>query len=170
MNRPSTALCLLLCLCFSATSFAGDAWTVHDDGVGPVKIGITLDKLKSIFHDNLTMPADKDSQSCYYVSSPEHPHINFMISDGSLIRIDVDGPGVPMKEGIQVGDAESKVMKAYGGKLKVEPHEAAGPTGHYLTARSSDGLKGIRFETNEGKVEMFYVGTYDAVHQEEGCE
>jgi hypothetical protein len=170
MTRSNSAACLFLCLLLSSISLAGDGWTVREDGVGPVKLGMTLEKMKVIFHDKLSMPADKDSQSCYYVSSPDHPHVNFMIQDGSLVRIDVDAPGVPTKEGVKVGDKESHAMNVYGGKLKVEPHESSGPEAHYLTARSSDGLNGIRFETNEGKIEMYYVGTYDAIHDAEGCE
>jgi hypothetical protein len=170
MMGLKSALALSLCLALSTISLAADNWVVREDGVGPVKIGMSLDKLKSIFHDKLSLPADKDSQSCFYVSSTDHPHVNFMIADGSLIRIDVDGPGIPTKEGVQVGDSEAHAMKTYGGKLKVEPREYVGPEAHYLTMRSSDGLKGTRFETNEGKVEMYYVGTNDAVHQEDGCQ
>jgi len=170
MTRLNQSVRILLCLCLISICAATDSWEVHDNGVGPVKIGITLAKLNSIFHGKLTLPADKDSQSCFYATSADHPHINFMIQDSTLVRIDVDGPGVATKDGIQVGDTEGRVMKAYGGKLKVEPHENSGPEGHYLTTRSSDGLNGIRFETNEGKVEMFYVGTYDAIHVEEGCQ
>jgi len=35
---------------------------------------------------------------------------------------------------------------------------------------ANDRRYGIRFETDTGKILMFYVGTYEAIQYVEGCE
>jgi hypothetical protein len=39
---------------------------------------------------------------------------------------------------------------------------------HYLTIRSDDRHYGVRFETDQGKITMFYAGTYEAIQYVEG--
>jgi hypothetical protein len=87
-----------------------------------------------------------------------------------LERVEVYKSGVFTADGIQVGDSEARAMKVYGPKLRVSRHAYTGPEGHYLTLRSADGRYGIRFETDHGKITMFYAGRYDAIQYIEGCE
>jgi hypothetical protein len=159
-----------MCLCLMGSSLANDTWVVREDGVGPVKIGMTLSQLNTVLHSKFSMPAAKDNQGCFYVNPSKHPRIAFMIEDGRLVRIDVEIAGVATSEGIQVGDSESRALRVYGFRLKVEPHAYTGPEGHYLTARSKDGRFGRRFETDQGKITMFYAGRYKAIQYIEGCE
>jgi hypothetical protein len=151
------------------SSLANDTWVVREDGVGPVKIGMTLSQLNTALHEKFSMPAAQDDQGCFYVSPGKHPHIAFMIEEGRLVRIDVESAGVATPEGIQVGDSESHARQVYGSRLKVEPQKYI-DTGHYLTVRSEDGRYGIRFETDQGKITMFYAGRYDAIQYVEGCQ
>jgi len=153
-----------------STSLASDVWVVREDGVGPVKIGMTLPQLNTVLHEKFSMPDNKDEQGCFYVDPAKHAHILFMIVRGRLARIDVDGAGVPTAEGIQVGDSEKRARQVYGPRMKVAPHAYTGPEGHYLTIRSSNGQYGIRFETEEGKIKAFYAGRFEAIQYIEGCE
>jgi hypothetical protein len=91
-----------------------------------------------------------------------------MIIDGRLARIDVDAPGILTDTGLQVGDSETRALKVYGPKVKVAGHQYI-DTGHYLTVRSDDRRYGIRFETDMGKITMYYVGAYEAIQYVEGC-
>jgi len=148
---------------------ASDTWVVREDGVGPVKIGMSLSQLNTVLREQFPMPADKHDQACFYVNPKRRPHISFMIENGHLARVDVESPGVSTSSGIQVGDSESQVLKVYGSRLKVQPHQYIG-SGHYLTARSKDGRFGVRFETDQGKTTMFYTGRYNAIQYVEGCQ
>lgn len=143
---------------------------VREDGVGPVKVGMDLPELNKILREHFSMPDDKEEQGCFYVNPGKHPEFAFMITDGHLTRIDVSAPGVFTSKGFQVGDAEEKVLKAYGDRMKVEPHFYNFPEGHYLTAQSTDGKYGIRFETMSGKIERFYAGSSSAIELVEGCQ
>jgi hypothetical protein len=92
-----------------------------------------------------------------------------MIEDRHLARIHVDAPGTATVDGVQVGDSEHRALQVYGSNLEVEEHKY-NPKGHYLTIRSKDGRHGIRFETDKGKIETFYAGTFEAVQYVEGCQ
>jgi hypothetical protein len=132
---------------------------------------MTLPDLNSLLHEKFSMPADKDDQGCFYVSPRKHPHISFMIENGHLVRVDVTDAGVFAAKGIQVGDSEKQALKAYGTRMKIEPSAYSGEQGgHYLTVRSPDSRYGIRFETEDGKITMFYAGRFKAIQYIEGCE
>jgi len=148
---------------------ADDSWVVRDDGIGPAKIGMSLSEINNVLREKWSMPEDKDEQSCFYVDSAKHAGIGFMILDSRLARIDVDRPGVRTAKGIQVGDSEAHTLRVYGPKLKIEPHFYSGPEDHYLTIYSGDNRCGIRFETDKGKINMFYAGTSAAISLVEGC-
>jgi len=167
ISRASTLLVVIALLSMSMVQ-ADEEWVIREDGVGPVKIGMTLPELNTVLQQRFSMPKDKDEQACFYVKPTKHPHIAFMIEDGRLSRVDVDGPGILTTEGIQVGESEEHARRVYGVKLKVEPHHYI-DDGHYLTVRSKDGRYGIRFETEKGKIQRFYAGRFEAVQYVEGC-
>jgi len=141
---------------------------VRQDGVGPVKIDMKLSDLNTLLHEKFSMPENKDDQGCFYLNPTKHPHIAFMMEDGRLVRVDVDGPGVLTAQGIQVGDFEARALQVYGSGMKVQPQKYT--EGHYLTVRSSSGRFGIRFETDKGKIQAFYAGRFEAIQYVEGCQ
>jgi len=162
------SLLFIACSCLVAVATAEDTWAVREDGVGPVKIGMTLAQLNAVLHEKL-MKDPQDDQACFYVNPKGHPHVSFMIENGKVARIDVQNPGISTSSGIRVGDSEARAKQAYGAKLKIDPHKYI-DDGHYLTVRSSDGHFGIRFETEKGKITTFYAGAHEAIQYVEGCE
>jgi hypothetical protein len=160
------------CILFAMVSVcsATHEWVVRFDGTGPVKIGMSLSEMNAALHESFTMPEDKDEQACFYVEHAKRPGVAFMIQEGHVMRVDVDGSGIATAEGIKIGDSESQAFKVYGNKLKVEPHHYTAPEGHYLTVLSSNERYGIRFETDEGKIVRFYAGRRQAIALVEGCQ
>lgn len=153
-----------------SNSVANEAWVLREYGVGPAKIGMGLHELNAALQESFQLPADKDDRACFYVKPKHHPHVAFMILDGRLARIDVDGANVSTTNGVHVGDSEMYALRVYGSKLKVEPSQYTGPEGHYLTVRSTNRRYGIRFETDNCKITQFYAGRFDAIQLVEGCE
>jgi len=145
------------------SSQASRSWVLRQDGIGPVKVGMNLAQLNAVLHEKFTLPEDKDEQDCFIDGPTAHPQVSFMILKGRLARIEVNGPGVPTENGIQVGNSEERARQVYGSSLKVKQHAYTGPQGHYLTIRSADGRYGIRFETDNGKITTFYGGRFDAI-------
>jgi hypothetical protein len=160
-------LCSAVLTLATALSTAKDSWVIREDGTGPAKIGMSIEELRKVLAPTMA-PNPSGYDSCYYVNFKDHPHIAFMILDERLARIDVDHRGIPDSLGIQVGDTEASALKAYGSRLKVSPHKYL-DDGHYLTAKSADGGHGIRFETEKGKIIVFYAGTFEAIQYVEGC-
>jgi hypothetical protein len=169
MISPKRVALAVFVIASTIATVADDSWVIRDKGIGPVKIGMSLPELNTVLREKFSMPENKDGQSCFYVDSAKHAGIGFMILDGRLARIDVVRPGVRTAKGIQVGDSEARALEVYGPKLKIEPHFYTAPQGHYLTIRSSDSRYGIRFETDNGMIDMFYAGTSAAISLVEGC-
>ena len=162
------AVSVLLCLCLLVRgALASDPWVVRQDGVGPIKTGMSLAQLNSVLNEQFSLPTNKEDQGCFYVHPKQHPHVSLMIEKGRLVRIDVDSPGISTSEGIQVGDSEAHATKIYGARLKADAHQYT--EGHYLTVQSTDGNSGLRFETDKGKITTFYAGSYAAIQYVEGC-
>jgi hypothetical protein len=159
---------LLLSTCLVMLAAASDAWVVREDGVGPVKIGMSLAQLSAALHQELG-PDERDEHSCFYIDAHGHDHVGFMIIDGKVARVDVGTAGAKTSAGIQVGDTETRARQVYGARMKVTAHTYI-DDGHYLTVRSADGRYGIRFETEKGKIIGYYAGTYEAIQYVEGCE
>lgn len=168
MQRSLLTGPLILLILLTIAAGGSDAWIVRQDGVGPVKIGMTVAQLRATLRQKLPEENDAASDNCFYVHAKGHEHIAFMIVDGRLARIDVDAAGIFTDTGLKVGDSETRVQKAYGAKLKTSGHKYV-DTGHYLTARSGNGRNGIRFETDQGKVTKYYAGTSEAIQYVEGC-
>jgi hypothetical protein len=163
-----TLVGLLLLLTPLRDACAANGWIVRDDSIGPVKIGMTRSQLSAVLREKL-VEEESGNDSCFFVHTHGHDHVSFMIIDNRVVRIDVNAPGYKTLVGIQVGDSEAYALRVYGSRMKVTSHQYV-DTGHYLTVRSSDGRHGVRFETDDGKINMFYAGTYEAIQYVEGCE
>jgi hypothetical protein len=168
MNRAPIFAILFSLLYFAGNARGGDPWIVREDGVGPVRIGMSLAQLSAALHQELG-PDERDEQGCFYIHAHGYDHVGFMIIDGKVARVDVGAPRAKTSAGIQVGDTEAHARQVYGSRMKVTAHTYI-DGGHYLTVRSTDGRYGIRFETENGKIIGYYAGTYKAIQYVEGCE
>jgi len=130
---------------------------------------MSLPRLNAMLDEKLPLPPAKDGQACFYVTTKKQPRLSFMMLQGRLARIDVRDPGVTTTAGIQVGDSEKHARQVYGSRLKVGPHKYI-DNGHYLTAKSSDGRYGIRFETDDEKITLYYAGRFGAIQLVERCQ
>src|SRR5712692_1267846 len=103
MISRSLGVLAVLAIVSVTICLAGNAWVIRPDGVGPVKVGMSLSQLNMVLHETFSMPDDKDEQRCFFVNPRKHADISFMIEDGRLARVDIDGAGVFTAEGIHVG-------------------------------------------------------------------
>jgi len=159
----------LLLLFFAATAPAAGNWRVGPEGVGPLRIGMTLSQNREALHRELKEDdPHSGSEDCFYVQSKKHLGTQFMILDGKLARTDVTEAGIFTPEGIQVGDSEAKVRKLYGSRVRVSAHQYF-DNGQYLTVLAPDRRYGTRFETDNGKVTSYYAGLASAIEYVEGC-
>jgi hypothetical protein len=56
---PEKALNFICVIILVGACFAADAWVARQDGIGPVKIGVTLPQLNMALHEKFAMPGAK---------------------------------------------------------------------------------------------------------------
>ncbi|MGH7714182.1 MAG: hypothetical protein ACREOG_23075 [Gemmatimonadaceae bacterium] len=148
----------------------GDRLVVRSDGIGAVRVGMSLREAGATLGEPLTA-SYADFEGCDYVYPTRLPAgVAFMVLDDTVARVDVDSAGVLTAEGAGVGDAEARILALYRGRVRVEPHYYMGPEGHYLVVNTEgDSLSAIIFETDGKRVTMFRAGRRPAVEYVEGC-
>src|SRR5579859_4413644 len=60
MNSRSLRLLAVLTIVCVSSCLADNVWVVRPDGVGPVKVGMSLSQLNAALHETFSMPDDKD--------------------------------------------------------------------------------------------------------------
>lgn len=147
-------------------------WTLHANGYGPIRIGMTVAEAEKWLHLPLLADGPTDSD-CYHVSpgAPE-PALSFMVRAQRISRVSLFGQSsIHTDSGLQVGDSERQVWKRLGRNVKASPHTYGGEDDHYLTWWRSDKpghYRGIRFETSNGKIAVIHAGD-DSIELVEGC-
>jgi hypothetical protein len=150
---------------------AEDRFVVRYDGFGPVRIGMTKVEAAAALGEPLVRTSGAGDFECEYLHPTEHWNgVAFMFSRGRVARVDVREGTTETDSSIRIGDQIAKVTKAYGRKVTITPHQyIPEPEGKYLTVKSSNGKRAIRFETDNGRVVTYYVGRFPEVTFVEGC-
>jgi hypothetical protein len=142
------------------------------DGYGPARIGMTRKALEKALGTKLSKDdATEDAQSCE-IAEPLNGSggVAYMLIHGKLARVEVFSKGIRTVSGVQVNDSQASVIATYPGRIEVSPHFYTAPEGTYLTMFSKDKRKGIRFETDNGKVSAYYAGNAEVIQYVEGCQ
>jgi hypothetical protein len=142
-----------------------------EDGLGPVRIGMTVRQASKALGRPLKPAAepDEDERHCYYVyPDVSDDALGFMVSEDRIARVDVYKPGIRTATGVGVGTSEAEVIRRYGGKVRIEPHFYTGPEGHYLIVEPRRGTQ-ILFETDGKCVTQYRAGKLPEVEYVERC-
>ena len=143
------------------------------DGIGPVRVGMTLVEASRAVGQRLRVDPDSgpDAYNCGFADAPAGVEASFMVIDGRIRRVDVSPPsGIATVSGVRLGASEAEVQRIYRG-IQVEPHPYD-PNGHYLVYQSPEPSQGaflLIFETDGSRVTSFRAGFRDAVRAPEGC-
>jgi hypothetical protein len=162
-----------LAFALAAPASAGQPWILSPYGLGPVRIGMTVAQAaKALSMPSLPKADPEFDETCWeFQAGGRHPGVFGMIANGKLVRISINAPSVlASNRGVGIGAAESDVLKAYGGRLKIEPHAYEGKPAHYLTSRTPDRRYAIKYSTGETRrVEAIDAGLSEPVGYIEGC-
>ena len=157
--------------------------TLSFDGLGPVRVGMTVPEAETALGATLTAPRPDDGrgEDCWYTQRADlvDETITYMIAYGKIVRINVDNaaprknekaaPRVVSERGIHIGSSVADVMSAYGSALIVSPNPNGNDTDRFMLVLSEDGRHGLLFDIWDEKVDSFRNGTADAVQMPEGC-
>lgn len=169
---------LPLCAC---TAFArpsgGEAVHLSADGLGPVRIGMTMEQAEHALGTRLRPRAQDASAGCWITRRADgrEPGIAYMVVYGQIRRIDLlsekrQVPAVRSQSGIGIGSTEQATLRAYGGTLSVEPHAYTGADGgRYLKVDAPGKRSGMIFETFDGRVTHIRAGLRPELDYVEGC-
>ncbi len=149
-------------------------------GVGQVRLNMTLKQASRAVGAQISLRKSEydDANECSYASRADgrDSNISYMMHHGRIVRIDIGPPGEGKKptpvqtvEGLGIGSTERELRAAYGRRVKIGPHPYGDANDHYYVLDAPGKRRGIIFETWDGKVSEFRVGTYPAVQYIEGC-
>lgn len=157
-------------LASAGTASADENWRITTAGYGPAKIGMSVEEASQALGMKLVSDGPVDTPECHYLRpEPAVEGLWFMVSNGRVVRVEVNAPGITTKSGLAVGDSEGRVKEVLGSSVEVTPHKYVAPDGNYLTIWSSNHKSAVRFETLLGKVTSFYAGRVPEVEYVEGC-
>jgi hypothetical protein len=163
---------LLLALTAAAAAAAPPPqWRLTVDGLGPVRIGMTRKQVEAALHTRLKGEPIEDEKSCIeMVPVGRDQGLWFMFEEYKLTRISIGQPSrVTTAKGIGVGASADQVKRAYGRRLKIEPHHYEDRPAEYLTYWTVPGKRGVRFETDgKRRVQTIHAGT-SSIEYVEGC-
>lgn len=145
-------------------------WQVSEEGIGPLRAGMTRARVEQIIGAELAMPAGS-AGSCAMAPIPgAATGTVVMVVGDTLVRVDVFGSSTTATTaGAKIGDASDRIQSLYPGRVKREPHKY--DAGQYLVVPSvSDTTYQLRFETDEqGKVTRYRSGRLPEVGWVEAC-
>ncbi|WP_448603461.1 hypothetical protein [Thermoleptolyngbya sp.] len=143
-------------------------------GVGPVRVGMTVNEAKQAAGIPLVRAenAYSEGDACYFLSAQGISDLGFMVTNGRIARVDV-GRNSPIKtlSGAGIGSTEAQIQQLYPGQIVSYPHEYF-DNGKYLTFVPKDEAdQGFRviFETDQGHVVEYRAGQLPEVQYVEGC-
>ena len=161
----SPAIVMLL---LASASIAQTRHALTFDGLGPVRIGMTMAQASRALGVPVTREEGFDDNICYY-STPSRgfKDIAFMMAGTKIVRIDVGDRPFATDKGVTVGDTAAKVKRLYRGMFTTSKH--AYVEGQYIEVRKPGSRNRIVFETEGNRVTRFRVGLPEPVRYIEGC-
>ncbi len=166
----------LFAVLFAGSGVASAAAVLSANGYGDVKIGMKIDQVERVLHSTLAYnPYANHGCSITFNAQMEPYGISYVIDNKVLTRINLDFTTtdervltVKTDTGIGLRSPEEDVMKAYAGRVRVQPN-SGDPSWHTLYVDEPDQSRGIVFETDGKKVKSIRAGAYPAITYQEPC-
>ncbi|MEG4233084.1 hypothetical protein QUA40_13370 [Microcoleus sp. Pol11C3] len=171
-------ICGLLVTSVSAQAKLTERSKLAIDGIGPIRVGMTVDEASKAGGIRLirSRSGDLNEYQCFYVQPKEEPKgISFMVTKGRIARVDINSKRITTISGARIGDQENRILSLYPGQIKATPHSYVirpSDNGKYLTFVPKDAVdKNYRiiFETCKNRVDRFRSGKLPEVEYTEGC-
>ncbi|PPT10860.1 Serine/threonine protein kinase [Geitlerinema sp. FC II] len=146
------------------------------DGIGPVRVGMTVAEASRSAGTTFVREGVYDSPQCHYIV-PENGmrDVSFMVTNGRIARVDVRNPVVRTVSGAGIGNSEEEIEQLYPDRIEVSRHPYTGgapQNGHYLTFVPQDWRDRnyrVIFETSYDYVTQYRAGKLPEVEYIEGC-
>jgi hypothetical protein len=164
----------------AATDSAGDtapaaddgAWILRADGVGRVRVGMTLAEAAAAIPGGLADTAGLE-HDCDIAKPRTGPRgLWLMVMRDTVVRVEAadSGTAIATALGARAGDSEARIRQLYPA-ARVQPHKYD-EAGHYfvvIPGAPADTIHRIVFETDGKVVRQIRGGLYPPVEYVEGC-
>ncbi|MFB8797911.1 MAG: hypothetical protein U7126_27635 [Microcoleus sp.] len=144
------------------------------NGIGPIRVGMTVDEASQAAGVRLVKGyAGLDENFCSYFKPQGEPKgINFMVTKGRIVRIDISNERVTTIKGAKIGNTEEQIFSLYPGQIRVikNPLGGRGNNLTFVPRDAADSNYRLIFETGiERRVKYFRSGQLPQVEYIEGC-
>lgn len=140
---------------------------VTHNSFGKVKIGMTISDASKTLGTELAR-GNGYEDGCYYVEPKQrYKGVLFMVTNGTIARIDIKNKEYATDKGAKIGDTEAKIKQLYKG-IEVFPQKYDEKK-HDMEVYSDDKQFLIIFETDGNRVTGFRVGKAEEAAYVEGC-
>lgn len=155
----------------STTAVTGEGLTLHLRGLGPVRVGMTVAAAAQALGQPLEPVTAPTDECTLYAPETGFDGLAFLVSRGTVARVDVTAGATATREGMAIGQSEDEAQRRYDGRLRVSPHDFQ-LGGRYLTLVPTDPAdEGFRLvaETDGTTVTSMRAGRLPEVDLTEGC-
>ncbi|HAT14487.1 MAG TPA: hypothetical protein DCS91_13790 [Microcoleaceae bacterium UBA11344] len=144
------------------------------NGIGPIRVGMTVDEASQAAGVRLVKGyAGLDENFCSYFKPQGEPKgINFMVTKGRIVRIDISNERVTTIKGAKIGDTEEQIFSLYPGQIRVmkNPLSGRGNNLTFVPRDVADSNYRLIFQTGiDKRVKYFRSGQLPQVEYIEGC-
>lgn len=133
--------------------------TISTVGFDDITFGMTVVEAEA--ESGVCLRPDRPvNQECYrVVPDPGPDGISFLVTEGTIERVDVFGGSVTTRSGIGLGSSEAEVAEQFGVALEVRPHPQGGGNELVLVPTDeADAEFRVVFETNGETVTRYRSG------------
>jgi hypothetical protein len=136
-------------------------------GLDTVEFGMTFDEAQQAAGTRLAVVEGTGGSDCYRVDPEEGPEgVTFLVSSGTIERVDIDSGAVKTRSGAGVGTSISELTGLYGERLESAP-TPQGTTYTFVPADEADADYRLIFETDGSTITKFRAGKLPEVT--DGC-
>jgi hypothetical protein len=138
-------------------------------GLGDVRVGMTVEEAAAAAGLELTGEPDVNPD-CYYVMPLGLEGVAFMVSAGTVARVDIAAGPITTRSGAGIGSTEDEIKELFPDQIEVSDH--AYVEGNYLTfvpVDEGDDEYRVVFETDGEVVTQYRAGRLPEVEYIEGC-
>jgi hypothetical protein len=186
MHRSSSIIAVVMIATGAFAAPAPEPTVLHPEGLGSVRVGMVLDAVASAAgnFDLIEVQGRIGSRHCYAIHSrvvdESHGIVYVGIDSPAVQRIDVRQPDegetgndrrlareVRTREGIKLGDPESRIGATYSDRPEFRPPTKVSST--YYLAQRRHGPYGYAFVVNDGIVVELRSGHVMALVRQDAC-
>lgn len=145
------------------------------NGIGPIRVGMTVDEASRAAGVRLVKgyapPPPYEEFCSYFKPQGQLQGINFMVTKGRIVRIDISNEQITTIKGLKVGDTEEQIIKAYPGQIRIIKNPLGGPGNNltFVPQDKKDSQYRLIFQTRNNRVTSLRSGQLPQVEYIEGC-